>query len=85
VADRFAELVLGEAGKLKCGDPMDPETDIGTVIHEKAARQFEARVNDAVARGAKLLYGNNRKGALYPATVVDHVPASWCTRRPSVP
>jgi putative phosphonoacetaldehyde dehydrogenase len=74
VADRFAELVLAKARKLKSGDPMDPETDIGTVIHERAAQQFEARVDDAVARGAKLLHGNDRKGALYPATVVDHVP-----------
>jgi putative phosphonoacetaldehyde dehydrogenase len=74
VADRFAELVLDKARKLKSGDPMDPETDIGTVIHEKAAMQFEARVNDAVAKGARLLHGNDRKGALYPATVVDHVP-----------
>jgi len=74
VADRFAELVLAKARKLRSGDPMDPKTDIGTVIHEKAAREFEARVNDAVAKGAKLLHGNDRKGALYPATVVDHVP-----------
>ena len=35
---------------------------------------FEARVKDAVAKGAKLLHGNDRKGALFPATVVDHVP-----------
>lgn len=74
VADRFVELVLAKAKKLKSGDPMDPDTDIGTVIHERAAREFEARVNDAVAKGAKLLHGNDRKGALYPATVVDHVP-----------
>jgi putative phosphonoacetaldehyde dehydrogenase len=74
VADKFAEAVLAKAKKLKSGDPMDPATDIGTVIHERAARMFEDRVNDAIAKGAKLLHGNNRKGALYPATVVDHVP-----------
>jgi phosphonoacetaldehyde dehydrogenase len=74
IADKFAELVLFKARKLRSGDPMDPNTDIGTVIHERAARQFEERVNDAVANGAKLLLGNDRKGALYPATVVDHVP-----------
>jgi putative phosphonoacetaldehyde dehydrogenase len=74
VADKFAEAVLAKAKKLKSGDPMDPSTDIGTVIHERAARMFEDRVNDAVAKGAKLLHGNDRKGALYPATVVDHVP-----------
>ncbi len=74
IADKFVELVLAKAKKLKSGDPMDPETDIGTVIHEGAAKSFETRVIDAVAQGAKLLYGNDRKGALYPATVVDHVP-----------
>ena len=74
VADEFAELVLAKAKKLKSGDPMDPATDIGTVIHEGAAKQFEARVNAAVEAGAKLLHGNDRRGALFPATVVDHVP-----------
>jgi putative phosphonoacetaldehyde dehydrogenase len=74
VADAFVERVLAKARQLKCGDPLDPDTDIGTVIHERAARQFEERVNDAVAKGAKLLLGNKREGALYPATVVDHVP-----------
>ena len=74
VADQFAELVLAKARKLKAGDPMDPATDIGTVIHEGAAKLFEARVNAAVEAGAKLLLGNDRKGALYPATIVDHVP-----------
>ena len=35
---------------------------------------FERRVEDAIAQGAKLLHGHNRQGALYPPTVVDHVP-----------
>ncbi len=74
VADEFSRLVLEKARKLKAGDPMDPSTDVGTVIHEGAAKSFERRVNDAVAKGAKLLHGNNREGALYPPTVVDHVP-----------
>jgi putative phosphonoacetaldehyde dehydrogenase len=74
VADAFSELVLAKARKLKAGDPMDPATDVGTVIHEAAAKSFERRVNDAVEKGAKLLHGNNREGALYPPTVVDHVP-----------
>ena len=37
-------------------------------------KNFERRVNDAVEMGAKLLHGNDRQGALYPPTVVDHVP-----------
>jgi len=74
VAEEFSARVLEKAMKLKAGDPMDPSTDVGTVIHANAAKTFERRVNDAVAKGAKLLHGNNREGALYPPTVVDHVP-----------
>jgi acyl-CoA reductase-like NAD-dependent aldehyde dehydrogenase len=74
VADQFAEQVLKRAKQLKCGDPMDPSVDIGTVIHEDAAKEFERRVEAAVQDGARLLHGNNREGALYPPTVVDHVP-----------
>ena len=48
---------------------------MGTVIDEAAARSFEAKVNEAVARGARLLYGNVRRGALYSPTVLDHVDA----------
>ena len=47
--------------------------DMGTVIDEAAAKSFEAKVNEAVAGGAKLLHGNVRRGALYSPTLVDHV------------
>src|SRR5437867_922190 len=46
---------------------------MGTVIDETAARLFEARVNEAVAQGARLLVGNRRDGALYSPTVLDRV------------
>ena len=74
IADDFAALVAARANSLKYGDPMDPETDIGTVVNEDAAKLFEQRVVDAVEAGAELLYGNNREGADFPPTVVDHVP-----------
>ena len=74
VADAFRDRVLERARALRCGDPMDPETDVGTVIDEASAKLFEARVNDAVSLGAELLHGNDRNGALYPPTVVDRVP-----------
>jgi putative phosphonoacetaldehyde dehydrogenase len=74
IADVFAALVTQKAKKLKSGDPMDPDTDVGTVINERSAILFQNRVNDAVAKGAALLHGNDRRGALFPPTVVDRVP-----------
>ncbi len=73
VADRFVELLVEKSRAVRYGDPMDPDTDMGTVIDEAAAKSFEQRVDDAVARGAKLLYGNVRRGALYSPTVLDRV------------
>ncbi len=73
VADRFVELLLGKTRAIKHGDPMDTGMDMGTVIDEAAAMSFESKVADAVARGAKLLFGNVRQGALYSPTVLDHV------------
>ncbi len=73
VAERFTALLLERTRAVKYGDPMDPATDMGTVINEAAARSFEERVNDAVSRGARLLYGNIRAGALYSPTVLDRV------------
>jgi len=76
IADELIERMAEKTRKLKCGDPMDMDTDVGTVINEKSAKLFEARVNDAVKNGAKLICGNNRDGALFPPTLVDHVPSN---------
>jgi len=73
VADRFVELLVQRTLAWRHGDPTDPAMDMGTVIDEAAARLFEARVNEAVAAGARLLVGNRREGALYSPTVVDRV------------
>ena len=74
IGDELAALIVEKSRKIKAGDPMDPETDLGTVIHEESAKTIERRVKDAVSDGAKLLLGNDRQGALYPPTVIDHVP-----------
>ena len=74
VADRFVPLVLERARKLRFGDPMDPATELGCVVHARAAETFENRVHLAEAQGAKILYHPGRQGALLPPIVVDHVP-----------
>jgi len=73
VADAFVEKLVAKTRAWTYGDPMDDTLEMGTVIDEAAAKNFEARVNDAVARGAKLLAGNERRGAVYSPTVIDHV------------
>jgi len=73
IADRFVEMALERAKKIKFGDPMDITTDLGTVINIKAAELFDQRVSMAEEEGAKILYHPGRQGALLPPIVVDHV------------
>ena len=75
IADALVEKIVEKASKLKCGNPFDPQTDVGTVINEASAMLFESRVKDAVSLGAKKLFGNERQGALFHPTVIDHVPS----------
>jgi putative phosphonoacetaldehyde dehydrogenase len=74
VADRFVPMVLERARKIRFGDPMDPQTELGTVVHEQAAARFEKLVYRAAEQGAKVLYDPGRQGALLPPIVVDEVP-----------
>ena len=76
IAEEFISCLVKETKAWTYGDPLDPKVDMGTVINEQAAKLFEARVNDACERGAKLLVGNKRRGALYSPTVVDGVSPS---------
>ncbi len=68
--DRFVETSRGYAA----GDPADPDTVVGTVIDEAAARTLEDRVHRAVAEGAEVLLGGRRDGAQLEPTVIAGVP-----------
>ncbi|MEM8841974.1 MAG: aldehyde dehydrogenase family protein, partial [Pseudomonadota bacterium] len=74
VAERFVPLVLEKARAIRFGDPMDPDTQLGCVIHAQAAETFENRVLAAEKLGAEILYHPGRQGALLPPIVVDKVP-----------
>ena len=75
VADRFVEMALDRAKKIKFGDPMDLATELGTVVNAQAAELFDKRVSMAADEGARILYHPGTKGALLPPIVIDHVNA----------
>jgi len=73
IADRFVEMALDRAKKIKFGDPMDLATELGTVVNAQAAELFDKRVSMAADEGAKTLYHPGTKGALLPPIVIDNV------------
>lgn len=84
VADAFAERFTAAMARLKMGNGLDPEVDVGPLVNAGTRDKVAAFVDDAVARGARVLLGGKRpsgKGFFYPPTVLTNVPAdAACVR-----
>ena len=84
VADAFAERFTAAMARLKMGNGLDPEVDVGPLVNADTRDKVAAFVDDAVARGARVLLGGKRpsgKGFFYPPTVLTNVPAdAACVR-----
>jgi aldehyde dehydrogenase (NAD+) len=76
VAGFFATKLAESASKLVAGNPMDTATDVGTVISERDAVEFERRMHAACADGAVPLCGGERRGAQIVPAVLDRVSPS---------
>ena len=70
IAEEFAKKLAAKAQSLKMGDPLEAETQIGCMINPGAIARVQALVDDAVAKGAKVLCGGKAQGPSYPPTVV---------------
>jgi vanillin dehydrogenase len=78
VVDRAAapELeakLVAKAEALTVGDPRDPETMVGPVVNEATARRVAEMIDDARAKGARILAGGEPRGALLAPTIVADV------------
>jgi succinate-semialdehyde dehydrogenase/glutarate-semialdehyde dehydrogenase len=76
LADRFLEKFQTALAALKPGDPMDKATTLGPLSTESALVQLLARVDEAVAKGGKLLMGGkriDRTGAFMQPTIPTNI------------
>jgi glyceraldehyde-3-phosphate dehydrogenase (NADP+) len=73
IADEFTERFVAMAKDLKMGDPRDESTQLGPMITESAAERAEEWVQEAIDKGAELILGGERKGAMLPPTVLSGV------------
>ena len=75
IADEFLGGFVEGVSRLKVGDPLDEQTDIGPMIDRGAAGRAEAWVGEAVSAGARVLVGGGREGSLMRPTVLADVAA----------
>ncbi|MGA8488931.1 MAG: aldehyde dehydrogenase family protein [Terriglobales bacterium] len=64
--DAFLEACVQKTKRLRVGNGLDPQTDVGPLIHERQVRHVEAQVEDARLRGARVLIGGSRLPQIGP-------------------
>jgi aminomuconate-semialdehyde/2-hydroxymuconate-6-semialdehyde dehydrogenase len=75
IADEFLERFRAETDRIRVGDPREPETTYGPLIHPVALERVEGHVRNAREQGATLLFGGERiEGLYYPPTLFIDVP-----------
>ncbi|TAN43753.1 MAG: aldehyde dehydrogenase family protein [Nitrospirae bacterium] len=69
----FLKLFISFTKKLKAGDPMNEDTDIGPVIDLENKKRIDVWLAEAKDKGAKIVAGGESNGTLYPPTVLVNV------------
>ena len=86
--ETFLKLLASRVERLKVGNGLDPETDVGPLINQDALEKVSSHVNDAIDHGARLLMGGHQltaddqaKGNFYAPTILaDVAPQMRITR-----
>ncbi|MFF5291460.1 aldehyde dehydrogenase family protein [Paractinoplanes globisporus] len=68
--DEFVRLLTDEVAALTVGDPLDPATDVGSMVDEQAAARVLRWATEAAGGGARITVGGSRDGATLSPTVV---------------
>lgn len=85
IFDEFVELCVRKVGKLKIGNGLDPEVDIGAMTTIEQLQKVEAHIEDAITRGAHIHCGGKRlhdmRGHFFQPTIITGVDHSFaCVR-----
>jgi acyl-CoA reductase-like NAD-dependent aldehyde dehydrogenase len=73
IFDKFLDKFVEETKKLKLGDPMLEDTDVGPVIDTHSAQRIMSGIEEALENGAQLLTGGKAEGKLIEPTVLTNV------------
>ena len=73
IADSFVAKLVAKAGALPLGDPRQGPVVLGSVVDMSTVARCNALIDDAIAKGARLVCGGRASNTLFPATLLDHV------------
>ncbi|MDH1903212.1 aldehyde dehydrogenase [Comamonas aquatica] len=75
IADDFVARLTARAQALPLGDPRQGPVVLGSVVDMHTVHRANALIDDALAKGARLLCGGKASSTLMSATLLDHVTA----------
>ncbi|MDR6100373.1 benzaldehyde dehydrogenase (NAD) [Agrobacterium larrymoorei] len=75
VADAFLEKFAAKVRTLIAGDPRQGAAPLGAVVDVKTAEKLKGLIDDAIAKGAKVIAAGEPDGVLVPAHIVADVTA----------
>jgi succinate-semialdehyde dehydrogenase/glutarate-semialdehyde dehydrogenase/succinyl-CoA reductase len=76
IANEFIEKFVQGTEKLKVGDPLSDDTDVGPLVNASGLKTIDSQVKDSVKEGAELLAGGEQiksKGYFYKPTILKNV------------
>ncbi|MBK9999563.1 MAG: aldehyde dehydrogenase family protein [Sphingomonadales bacterium] len=73
IYDRFRDMLVAKTMTLIAGDPKDRNVFIGPMISEGEASRLDSWIQEATTKGATLLCGGTRDGAMLEATLLENV------------
>ncbi len=76
IANEFIEKFVEKTEKLRVGDPMEDDTDIGPLVNSDGLEKIDSQVKDSIKEGAEVLTGGEPikgKGYFYKPTVFKNV------------
>ncbi|MGE5542750.1 MAG: aldehyde dehydrogenase family protein [Bacillota bacterium] len=73
IKDEFVAGLVGRLSKVVMGDPLDRNTQMGTLVSEAAAAKVEEQVHLTMKQGASCIHGGKRNGAFFEPTVLINV------------
>ncbi|XUY29244.1 benzaldehyde dehydrogenase [Agrobacterium sp. rho-8.1] len=73
IVEALTEKLVAKASDMPAGDPSSHQVALGPVISDEQVAAIQAIVDDAVAKGARLLAGGTHEGRYYAATVLANV------------
>ncbi|AEB11679.1 NAD-dependent succinate-semialdehyde dehydrogenase [Marinithermus hydrothermalis] len=75
IKDAFAEAYAARVRRMKVGNPLEEDTEVGPLVDERALEKVQAHVEDARKRGARVVAGGQVEGlTFHPTVLVDVAP-----------